>query len=189
MDDTQSETVKVTSDVGDTSLPAVTASLQMLTVNTNSPSSEKRRILRRVLKDDSNENLNRRCSLRPKKIISPEVGSNSTKKKGKETEAKPQEYYLNRNLKRKLNNLETIYEEKDDINECSTYMSAKRYKRMIQFQENSSSSKLKKRRARIKRVFGSKINFKRRCASMQVLLDKLSGIRAESPTKVDSEVK
>ncbi|KOC63836.1 hypothetical protein WH47_01166, partial [Habropoda laboriosa] len=178
-----------TPDVVDTSLPAVTASLEMLTVNTNLPVPEKRRVLRRLVKDDSNENLNRRCSLRPRKRTCTEMENDSTRRKGKEVEVKGQEYYLNRNLKRKLNTLETIYEEKEDINECTTYMSAKRYKRMIQFQENPSDSKLKKRRARIKKVYGSKINFKRRCASMQTLLDKLSGIRAESPTKIDSEVK
>lgn len=112
---------------------------------------------------------------------------NNTKNKVQTEEIDCKEYYLNKNLKRKLNNLETIYEEKDDTNECITYMSVKRYKRMIQFQEKPTDQKLKKRRAKIKRVFGSKINFKRKCASMQMLLDKLSGIIGESPTKIDND--
>lgn len=109
----------------------------------------------------------------------------STKKE--EDEINVTDYYLNRNLKRRLNNLETIFEE-NDISECTTYMSAKRYRRMIQFQQKPSDSKLKKRRAKIKKVFGSKINFKRKCTSMQMLLDKLNGIRAELPAKVSNEV-
>lgn len=112
---------------------------------------------------------------------------NNTKNKVQTEEIDCKEYYLNKNLKRKLNNLETIYEEKDGTNECITYMSVKRYKRMIQFQEKPTDQKLKKRRAKIKRVFGSKINFKRKCASMQMLLDKLSGIIGESPTKIDND--
>ena len=126
-----------------------------------------------------------RCSLRPSKRTCSETLDNS-KKKAHTEETDRKEYYLNKNLKRKLNNLETIYEEKDDPSECITYMSVKRYKRMIQFQEEPTDSKLKKRRAKIKKVFGSKISFKRKCASMQMLLDKLNGIKAESPTKIEN---
>lgn len=184
MDKTQSATIIETHDTIDTNLPAVVAGLEMLTVTTNLPSSENKRICKkRILKDESNEILNRRCSLRPRKRTYTEVEGNNTKNKVQTEEIDCKEYYLNKNLKRKLNNLETIYEEKDGTNECITYMSVKRYKRMIQFQEKPTDQKLKKRRAKIKRVFGSKINFKRKCASMQMLLDKLSGIIGESPDR------
>ncbi|CAD1472366.1 unnamed protein product, partial [Heterotrigona itama] len=173
-------------DLIDTNLPAVTASLEMLTMNTNLPSSEKKILRKRILKKESNENLNRRCSLRPSKRTCSEMQGNSKKNKAHTEEIDCKEYYLNKNLKRRLNNLETIYEEKDDPSECITYMSVKRYKRMIQFQKEPTDSKLKKRRAKIKKVFGSKINFKRKRASMQMLLDKLNGIKAESPTKIEN---
>ncbi|KOX71362.1 hypothetical protein WN51_01635 [Melipona quadrifasciata] len=164
-------------DLTDTNLPAVTASLEMLTMNTNLPSSEKRVLRKRIESNESNENLNRRCS---------EMQDNNKKNKARTEGIDCKEYYLNKNLKRRLNNLETIYEEKDDPSECITYMGVKRYKRMIQFQEEPTDSKLKKRRAKIKKVFGSKISFKRKRASMQMLLDKLNGIKAESPTKVEN---
>lgn len=65
----------------------------------------------------------------------------------------------------------------------------KRYRRMIEFKQKPSDSKIRKRRAKIKKVFGSKSNFKRKQASMQMLLDKLNDIRAESPVKINNEVK
>ncbi|KAK1133647.1 hypothetical protein K0M31_011440 [Melipona bicolor] len=185
MDNIQFET-KEAHDLMDTNLPAVTASLEMLTMNTNLPSSEKRVLRKRIESNESNENLNRRCSLRPSKRTCSEMQDNNRKNKARTEGIDCKEYYLNKNLKRRLNNLETIYEEKDDPSECITYMGVKRYKRMIQFQEEPTDSKLKKRRAKIKKVFGSKISFKRKRASMQMLLDKLNGIKAESPTKVEN---
>lgn len=169
------------SDTTDSNLPAVTASLEMLTVNANlSGVQENRRTLRkRISRVIPNENLNRRCNTRPKKRTYSEM----------DTEEDVTEYYLDKTIKNKKNNLETIYEEKDGISENSVYMSAKRYKRMIQFQEAPSDSKLKKRKAKIKKLFGSKINYKRRYASMQMLLDKLNGIKAESSAKTENEVK
>lgn len=113
----------------------------------------------------------------------------SDKKKSTEKEGDIEDYYLNKNLKKKLNNLETIYEEKDDISESSVYMSVKRYKRMIQFNAKPSDSKIKKRKAKVKKVFGSKINLKRKYASMEMLLEKLNSARTDSPAKVEKEVK
>ncbi|OAD58932.1 hypothetical protein WN48_09859 [Eufriesea mexicana] len=191
MDKTQFEILDETCGTADTNLPAVMAGLEMLTVNTNlSPTKNTRIFTKEIPKDESNDNLNRRCSLRPRKRSYSEVEDISKRNKSQQTERTNfKEYYLNKNLKRRLNNLETIYEEKDDANEFITYMSVKRYKRMIQFQEKPTDSKLRKRRAKIKSVFGSKINFKQRRASMQMLLEKLNGIRSESPAKVDSEAK
>lgn len=99
------------------------------------------------------------------------------------------DYYLDKNCKRKVNNLETIFEETANANENSVYMSVKRYKRMIQFQEQPNDSKLQKRRTKIKKVFGSKINFRRKRGSMQALLNKLNYIRSNSPMNSESETK
>ncbi|XP_033329853.1 uncharacterized protein LOC117222324 [Megalopta genalis] len=187
MDKMQSNTIQEKCDVTDESLPAVTASLELLTVDTNLPYPERKRAVRRkTFCIDHNESLNRRCSLRPRKR-STEMEKNDKQNKTQEVDVK--NYYLNKNLKRKLNSLETIYEERDSSSENNTFMSVKRYKRMIQFQNKPTDCKLKKRRAKIKKVFGLNVGFKRRCASMQMLLDKLNGIRAESPTKIDNETK
>ncbi|XP_017877473.1 uncharacterized protein LOC108623462 [Ceratina calcarata] len=170
---TRSETIKEMNNTTETNLPAVVASLEMLT-----------------MKDVSNEVLNRRCSLRPRKRPCSEKKIHNNRKEMEEVETRGiKEIYTSRSVKRKLNSLETIYEEKDDANEGIIYMSAKRYKRMIQFQEKPTDSKIKKRRAKIKRVFGSKISFRRKCTSMQVLLEKLNGIRAEASSKIENETK
>lgn len=163
------------------------ASLEMLTVNANlTPLSTSDRILRkRIPKHVPTENLNRRCSLKPKKRTFSEM----------ETEDEIKDYYLDKSIKKVQNTLETIYEEKDGTNQSGTVMSVKRYKRMIQFQGNPTESKIKKRRARIRKVFGSKMCFKSSLVksaskhSMQKLLDKLNGITGESPSKTENEVK
>ena len=189
MDGTESETTEIKNDVADTSLPAVMASLEMLTVNTNlTPFEQKKVKRRRVCPNTASEILNRRCSLRPRKRTCSEMETDSnTKAQGPEIEVNVKEYNLNKNLKKRLKNLETIYEENDEATD--SVMSVKKYKRMIQFNAKPSDTKIKKRRRRIKKVFGSKINFKRRCASMLLLVDKLNSIRAESPTKMENEVK
>lgn len=51
---------KLDHETADTSLPAVTASLEMLTVNANLTPPKKRAILRRLSRVDPNESLNRR---------------------------------------------------------------------------------------------------------------------------------
>lgn len=97
------------------------------------------------------------------------------------------EYYLDKSINKKSNNLETIYEENDNAgDDAAIHMSAKRFKRMLMF--SPTTSKLKKRRAKIQKVFGSKIKYKR-CGSMQALVDKLNTIRESSPMKMDSELK
>lgn len=56
---------------------------------------------------------------------------------------------------------------------------------------STTTSKLKKRRAKIQRVFGSKIRFKKykKYDSMQTLEDKLNALKESSPTKIDRELK
>lgn len=190
MDETPSNTTEMPYNIADTNLPAVMASLEMLTVTNTLATPSNEEILKKTMTvTDSNENLNRRCTLRPRKrtSIGGEFNDNGNKLQVKEIDIK--EYYLNKNLKRKLNSLETIFEEKDDTSESTIYMGVKRYRRMIQFQQKPSDSKIKKRKAKIKKLFGSKSNFKRKRASMQMLLNKLNDIRAESPAKVNNEIK
>lgn len=162
-----------------TNVPVITADLEMLTINTNSPPTEIKRVLRkRITKPVPTEILNRRCSLRPKKRKISEVETQ---------EETIKEYYLDRKVNKKSNNLETIYEENDNTgDDTAICMSTKRFKRMLMF--STTASKLKKRRAKIQKVFGSKVRYKR-CGSMQALVDKLNTIRESSPMKIDSELK
>ncbi|XP_015184794.1 PREDICTED: uncharacterized protein LOC107070800 [Polistes dominula] len=178
----------------DINVPAVTAKLEMLTVDTNNtnnannnttnaesiPEPRSRIILRkRIPKKSQPDSSNRRCSLRPKKRSLGDM----------ESDENIMEYYLDKNSKYKANNLETIFEETANTNENFSYMGAKKYKRMIKFEEQPTDNKLKKRKTKIKRIFGSKINFRRKCGSMDVLLDKLNYIRSNSPTNSESETK
>lgn len=66
-------------------------------------------------------------------------------------------------------------------------MSAKKFKRMLLF--SPTASKLKKRRVKVQRVFGSKIRWYKRYDSMQTLEDKLNALKESSPTKIDRELK
>ncbi|XP_012543719.1 uncharacterized protein LOC105841135 [Monomorium pharaonis] len=179
--ETQTENPSTTDRLDNTNVPVITANLEMLTIETNPLPTETKRILRkRVPKSVPTEILNRRCSLRPKKRKINDV----------DTEEKMiKEYYLDKKINKK-SNLETIYEENDNLsNDTATCMSVKRFKRMLTFCPSSSelSSKLKKRRAKIQKVFGSKIRYKR--CSMQALVDKLNTIRENSPMKLDNERK
>ncbi|XP_018397937.1 PREDICTED: uncharacterized protein LOC108775959 [Cyphomyrmex costatus] len=183
MDEKQTENPTSIDNLDNTNVPVITADLEMLSIDINSPPTETKRVLRKrmpksVIETDSTEILNRRCSLRPKKRRIYEV----------ETEEEiVKEYYLNKKVKKKSNNLETIFEEtQNSEDDTAIRMSAKRFKRMLMFAP--TASKLKKRHAKIQRVFGSKVRYKR-CGSMQALIDKLNTIRENSPIKIDSELK
>ncbi|XP_014487755.1 PREDICTED: uncharacterized protein LOC106751390 isoform X2 [Dinoponera quadriceps] len=154
----------------------VIASLEMLSVDTKCPSpTETKRVLRkRIPKLVSTEVSNR--SRRPKKRVN-----------RYNLEENIKEYYLDKNIKRQPNDLETIYEENDGPSDNSKYMSAKRFKRMLLFDAEPLASKLRKRRARIQKIFGTKVtkNYNKRRVSMQSVLDKLDGIRINSPAEID----
>ncbi|KAJ8680207.1 hypothetical protein QAD02_015994 [Eretmocerus hayati] len=163
-------------EIEEVNLPEVVASLKMLSVDIPDRDQEETTTLRRSLRarkprNIDLSNLNRRCSLRPKKRSFADM----------ENEDQIKEYYLDKTVKKHTNSLETIFEEREDPSHTTSYMSAKRFKRMIQFTTEPTDSKLKKRKERIKRVFGSKINYrKRRCVPMQTLLDKLSNLQNEA---------
>ncbi|XP_011863595.1 PREDICTED: uncharacterized protein LOC105559701 [Vollenhovia emeryi] len=181
MDEKQAERPIAVGCLDNTNVPVITADLEMLTIDTNPPPTETKRVLRKRLpKPTSTEILNRRCSLRPKKRRISEVEAQ---------EETIKEYYSDREISKRSKNLETIYEESDSADDATAIrMSAKRFKRMLMF--SPTASKLKKRRAKIKKVFGSKIRYKR-CGSMQALVDKLNSIKDSSPMKIDvkSELK
>ncbi|KAK0099111.1 hypothetical protein PV326_006575 [Microctonus aethiopoides] len=172
-------------NINNSNLPDVVASMEMLTVdseissNSNSSSTStssnntqqtRYQMRKRVSKTAPSEVLNR--SLKPKKR------SYSTM----ESDGEIQEYYLDKNIKKKPNTkLETIYEEINCISETSSVISARSFKRLIQFNcdKRTTDAKIKKRKAKVKRVFGSKMKLKSSSISMQSLVKKLNGIRSE----------
>ncbi|XP_043273283.1 uncharacterized protein tant [Venturia canescens] len=166
-------------------LPDVVASLEMLTVtastcNTDTLSPQKMLLRRRIRRPENPEVRNRRCSLRPKKRSAAEM----------EDEKDVKNYYLDKSVRKTANNLETIFEAPDEdvAEDIPVMMSAKRFKRMIHFQSEPNNAKIKKRRARVKRIFGSKFLTKHRAVSMQTLINKLNLIRSE-PTEIADDKK
>ncbi|KAL0112204.1 hypothetical protein PUN28_011935 [Cardiocondyla obscurior] len=181
MDEKQTENPISAGCVDNTNVPVITANLEMLTIDTDPPPTETKRVLRKRLpKVVSSEVLNRRCSLKPKKRRISEV---------EPQEETIKEYYLDKKINKRSKNLETIYEENDATSDdAAINMSVKRFKRMLMF--SPTTSKLKKRRAKIQKVFGSKVRNKRHeRRSMQALVDKLNTIRENSPLKTDNEIK
>ncbi|XP_001599705.1 protein tantalus [Nasonia vitripennis] len=164
-------------------LPEVVASLKMLAVDIPeedevSPTNPRRSLRKRVPRNLDFSTLNRRCSLKPKKRSFSEM----------ENEEQIKEYYLDKTVKKHTNSLETIFEEKEDSSQSTNCMSVKRFKRMIQFTPEPTDSKIKKRREKIRKVFGSKINYrKRRNVSMQALLDKLNGLQNDLSINNDTK--
>ncbi|XP_033211945.1 uncharacterized protein LOC117169595 isoform X2 [Belonocnema kinseyi] len=167
----------------DDKLPEVVAGLEMLTVANGVPSTPT--ISRRVLRKRASKNyvsnpqgLNR--SQRPKKRTFSEM----------ESEEDVKVYYLDKSVKRSPNTLETIFEEdektSDDSHSQQPQMSAKRFKRTINFQTKPSDTKQKKRRLKIKKAFGSKF-FRPRRMDIKDVLKKLELIRSSSPVEVERE--
>lgn len=105
-----------------------------------------------------------------------------------ESEEDVKVYYLDKSVKRSPNTLETIFEEDEKTSDESQQpqMSAKRFKRTINFQIKPSDTKQKKRRLKIKKAFGSKI-FRPRRMDIKDVLKKLELIRSSSPVEVERE--
>lgn len=146
MSTNETATASYTYSVVDSNVPEVTASLEMLSVTSceSSNAMDSKRVLRKRIPKPNSENLNRRCNLRPKKISWMNVEVNNIK-----------EYYLDKNIKRAPHTFETIYEEENETAEETCSMSLKRFQRVIQFQKEPSIAKIKKRKAKVKRLFGN----------------------------------
>ncbi|CAL1676744.1 unnamed protein product [Lasius platythorax] len=153
MDEGQTDNTISVDCSDNTTVPVVTANLEMLTIDVNSSSTEptKRVLRKKISKSVSTDVLNRRCSLKPKKRRLSEIDTD---------EENIKEYYLDKKINKKIN-LETIYEESDSSSDDTrARMSAKKFKRMLLF--SPTASKLKKRRVKVQRVFGSKIRWYKR---------------------------
>lgn len=99
-------------------------------------------------------------------------------------------YYLDKSVKESPHTLETIYEEDEKIaidSNSEPHMSTKRFKRMINFHRKSNDGKQKKRRLKIKKVFGSKLFKPRRRMDLKDVIKRLESIRSNSPMDAEHE--
>ncbi|XP_063972114.1 uncharacterized protein LOC135159961 [Diachasmimorpha longicaudata] len=155
-------------------LPDVVASMESLTVDTGVSGQQARYTMRKRIPKmtQTTESLNRRCSIKPKKR------SYSTM----ESDTQIREYYLDKTWKKNQNTLETIYEEIDGMSDNSTVIKGRKLRRLIKFDpmtQKPNEAKLRKRRAKIKRAFGSKIRTKPNSMDMNAFIKKLNEIKMQ----------
>ncbi|KAG7307520.1 hypothetical protein JYU34_007725 [Plutella xylostella] len=162
----------------DTELPSKMAGLDIMEIDgalpdateitTELPSLESRVLRKRksLAAVESTKPSNRRVSMKPRKRIMTE-NANS-----KQIEA----LYLNKTVKTVSQTLETIYEEpKTDASTSSspaTLIGGRKVKRLLTFQLGNyyTKEKIKKRRAKIKKLLGNKSFLNRKKIPMQVFL-------------------
>ncbi|GBP80898.1 hypothetical protein EVAR_52203_1 [Eumeta japonica] len=118
---------------------------------------------RKPLSTETVKPANRRVSMKPRRRI---VVDDTNPK---QIEA----LYLNKKVKTTSQTLETIYEEpKNESSETQNLMSGRKVKRLLTFQLGNqySKDKIKKRRAKIKKLLGNKTFLNRKKIPMQVFL-------------------
>lgn len=128
-------------------------------ISTNSPRRTLRK--RKSIAIDEPKAINRRVNMKPRKLLN---CSNS-----KQIEA----LYLNKTVKTTSQTLETIYEEeKTEKNGSTSFIGGRKLKRLLTFQIGNqySKEKIKKRRAKIKKLFGNKSCINRKKIPMNVFL-------------------
>lgn len=131
----------------------------------HSPKSQSRVLRKRksLAVESTTKPSNRRVSMKPRKRIITENAN------PKQIEA----LYLNKTVKTVSQTLETIYEEpRTDNNPSSSLMGGRKVKRLLTFQLGNqyTKEKIKKRRAKIKKLLGNKSFLNRKKMPMQVFL-------------------
>ncbi|XP_050345293.1 uncharacterized protein LOC126770148 [Nymphalis io] len=151
-------------------LPTKMAHLDIMEIGENNdsnvvPETTHSRVLRKrkPFAPEPSKSSNRRVSMKPRKHNITE-NANS-----KQIEA----LYLNKKIKSLTQTLETIYEEpKPSTTESETYIGGRKIKRLLTFQIGSqyTKEKIKKRRAKIKKLLGNKTFVNRKKIPMNVFL-------------------
>lgn len=172
----------------DTELPNRMAHLDIMEVNelSLSSSNEKvdlpdlsKRILRKrkSLAPEITKPTNRRVNMKPRKRTLPESANR------KQIEA----LYLNKNVKSVSQTLETIYEETktEENSNNENLISGRKVKRLLTFQLGSqyTKEKIKKRRAKIKKLLGNKSFLNRKKIPMQVFLETIECLELDEVVK------
>ncbi|KRT86053.1 hypothetical protein AMK59_2685, partial [Oryctes borbonicus] len=167
--------------------PIFHRSEQLMELNTNMASLE---LNEETNNAQSTEVSNPKQSLRrssriKKKINLPAVKTDirNTNPSRNSNKTSIEQYYLSKEVKRLPSTLETIFEEPKSSNNVVQYMSIKKFKRILNFDEDNAIShkgkRSKKRIMKAKKVSAAKrINMKKKI-SMEVLMHKLEAIEGD----------
>ncbi|KAJ0180680.1 hypothetical protein K1T71_004084 [Dendrolimus kikuchii] len=163
--------LKMDESEADMDLPNKMAHLDIMAVDDDCEKAEKRNLVpelpsrvlrkRKPLTPDTSKPSNRRVCMKPRKHIITE--------NAKQIEA----LYLNKKIKPLCQTLETIYEEPKNQNSGSeTLIGERKVKRLLTFQLGNkyTKEKIKKRRAKIKKLLGNKSFLNRKKIPMDVFL-------------------
>lgn len=175
----------------DTELPNRMAHLDLMEVDELSlnSSDEKadcpdltKRVLRKrkSLAPEISKPTNRRVNMKPRKHTLPECANR------KQVEA----LYLNKNVKSLSQTLETIYEEPktEENSNNENFIGGRKVKRLLTFQLGSqyTKEKIKKRRAKIKKLLGNKSFLNRKKIPMPVFLETIECLELDEVVKTET---
>lgn len=135
----------------------------------------------RVLRKRKCKPSNRRVSMKPSKRIMTENAN------PKQIEA----LYLNKKVKSLSQTLETIYEEpKAQNSETEVLIGGRKIKRLLTFQLGNqyTKEKIKKRRAKIKKLLGNKSYLNRKKIPMQVFLKTIECLELDEVIKTETSL-
>ncbi|RVE48604.1 hypothetical protein evm_006793 [Chilo suppressalis] len=165
------------------------AHLDIMEVDTpsNDPAREKSddaassRVLRKrkSLMPEISKSRNRRVSMKPRKHMTENANP-------KQIEA----LYLNKKVKALSQTLETIYEEPKTDNSPDTLISGRKVKRLLTFQLGNqyTKEKIKKRRAKIKKLLGNKSFLNRKKIPMQVFLKTIECLELDEVVQSETKI-
>ncbi|XP_047988714.1 uncharacterized protein LOC125228259 [Leguminivora glycinivorella] len=127
---------------------------------------------RKSLTPEVSKPSNRRVSMRPRKHHIMTENANP-----KQIEA----LYLNKKVKTLSQTLETIYEDPKPNNETETLIGGRKVKRLLTFQLGNqyTKDKIKKRRAKIKKLLGSRAFLNRKKIPMKVFLETINSLELD----------
>lgn len=130
----------------------------------------------------TNGRLRRSSRIKNKINVSLPESRKGNKKTGKAKTI--EEHYLSKEVKRLPSSLETIYEEPKSLNNELQYMSSKKFKRILNCDEENShmykNKRSKKRLMKAKKITAAKRIISRKRISMEVLLRKLETVEEDT---------
>lgn len=135
---------------------------------------------RKSINPEITKSSNRRVSMKPRKHI---IAENANRK---QIEA----LYLNKKLNSTSQTLETIFEEPKTSNTTETLIGGRKLKRLLTFQLGNqlTQDKIKKRRAKIKKMLGNKSFLNRKKIPMSVFLNTIECLELDEVIQTDSVV-
>lgn len=136
---------------------------------------------RKSLMPETSKSSNRRVSMKPSKRIMTENAN------PKQIEA----LYLNKKVKSLSQTLETIYEEpKTQSSDTEVLIGGRKVKRLLTFQLGNqyTKEKIKKRRAKIKKLLGNKTFLNRKKIPMQVFLKNIECLELDEVVQTETSL-